>query len=118
MSHTVKIESQIKDLDALEMACREVGAQFTRCTSVKLFASTPEKAVASVKLKGWNFPVAVKEDGTLAFDNYGGSWGRIERLNELKQQYGAAVVRRTMGAGWRIAQQSQPDGSLRMVLTR
>lgn len=117
MSHTVKIESKLTDLVALEAAAREQGAEFKRTERVHLYAGDVP-AVASVKLVGWTYPVAVQQDGTLAIDNFGGRWGNPQALAALRQQYGAEVVRKTMGAGWRIAQTAQPDGTLRMVLTR
>ena len=39
-------------------------------------------------LPDWRFPVIVKNNGTVAFDNYNGAWGNVSRLNELKAYYG------------------------------
>ena len=44
--------------------------------------------VVGIKFADWKYPVVVKDNGTVAYDNYNGSWGDIARLNELKAYYG------------------------------
>jgi len=40
-----------------------------------------------VYLPGWKYPIVIKKDGTIAYDNYNGKWGNIFYLNKLKKEY-------------------------------
>jgi len=85
MSHTMNINLEIHDRVALLAACKRLGLAMTEGRH-KLYQTT-EEGVA-ISLPGWKYPVVVKSDGTVAYDNYNGSWGKIEELNKLKAYYG------------------------------
>lgn len=118
MSHTSEIETKMKDAAALREACIALGLPApTENTTVRLFDGTEIRGT-SVRLQGWQYPIAIQADGSVKYDNYEGRWGKIERLNELRQQYALAVVQRTMGRHHKVQTIPQPDGSLRVVLSR
>lgn len=89
MSHTMNIALELKDMDALKAACDRIPG----CTmpdtigEYRLFESKLEVGRA-VYLPTWELPVVVKRDGSVAYDNYGGRWGDLSRLHELKAYYG------------------------------
>jgi len=85
MSHTMNIQLELHDKDALLAACERLGLTMTEGRH-KLYAST-EEGIA-ISLPGWKYPVVVKGDGTVAYDNYNGRWGDISQLNKLKAYYG------------------------------
>jgi len=85
MSHTMNINLEIHDRDALLAACQRLGLTITEGRH-KLYSST-EEGIA-ISLPGWRYPVVIKSDGTVAYDNYNGNWGKIEELNKLKAYYG------------------------------
>lgn len=86
MSHTMNITLEMKDHDALVSACSRIGAETLGYGNHRLY-STSENGFG-IKLAGWNYPVVVKDDGKVAFDNYNGHWGDIKDFNGLKAYYG------------------------------
>lgn len=74
----------------------------------------------AVKLPGWNYPVICDlQSKTVYMDNFGGSWGNIAEFNKLKQAYATeaaiAVARRQ---GFRVQEQKQPNGAIKLVLAK
>lgn len=87
MSHTVDMSIDLRDVSALEKACKRLSIKFDKEEkNVKLYSST-EKGMA-VHLKDWSYPVVVQKDGKIKMDNYNGHWGKQERLTELQAFYG------------------------------
>jgi hypothetical protein len=86
MSHTMNIKTEIKDLEALRAACERLNIGIAYSDNIHLF-STTEKG-AAIFLKDWRFPVVIRDDGTIALDNYGGAWGDMAELNKLTAYYG------------------------------
>jgi hypothetical protein len=85
MSHTMNIQLELHDKDALLAACQRLGLQVTEGRH-KLYSSTEEGL--GVFLPGWKYPVVIKQDGSVAYDDYNGRWGNINELNKLKAYYG------------------------------
>lgn len=85
MSHTMNVQIELHDRAALEAACQRLGLTLVEGKH-KLY-QTEEEGIA-VHLPGWVYPVVVKGDGTVAYDNFNGNWGRIEELNKLRAYYG------------------------------
>ena len=85
MSHTMNIETEIRDIPALKAACKRLGLTAESGT-FKLYESTEDGV--GVRLEGWKYPVVVKNDGKIAYDNYGGSWGKQSELGKLTAHYG------------------------------
>ncbi|MDR4509597.1 MAG: hypothetical protein MRJ65_15445 [Candidatus Brocadiaceae bacterium] len=85
MSHTMDIKIDIHDLRALEAACRRLHIHL-KYGEHRLYAST--ETGNGIFLEGWRYPVVIQEGGGAKYDNYGGSWGKIEKLHELEAYYG------------------------------
>lgn len=85
MSHTMNIAIELHDRQALEAACQRLGLALEE-GKYKLYSSI-EEGIA-IFLPGWKYPALVKNDGTVAYDNYGGRWGKIEEMNKLRAFYG------------------------------
>lgn len=85
MSHTMNVKVELHDREALEAACRKLGLKVEE-GRFQLYSSVEEGI--GVYLPGWKYPVVIKRDGTVAYDNYGGQWGSIKELSKLKAYYG------------------------------
>ena len=115
MSHTSKIELQLKDKEIIEKAAESLGLRTSEGT-FSLFSSK-EKGIA-VFLKGWRYPIVIKEDGSVAYDNYNGAWGDMKELNKFKNRY--ALEKAVMEArrkGYRV-QEKKLNGKTRLILTK
>jgi len=84
MSHTATYEAILSDKEALIKALKNLGLTYREGVA-NLFQTT-EKGIV-VNLPGWRYPIVIREDGTVAYDNYNGRWGNIERLHELSVTY-------------------------------
>jgi len=91
MSHTVKVKTNLSDVDKLRTACAALGYGLKLDVErVKLFQGSIENA-HEVSIPGWRYPVAVK--GTeIFFDNYNGAWGDPKLLKRLENRYGMLLV--------------------------
>lgn len=85
MSHTMNIEIEIHDRAALLAACDRLNLRSQEGTH--RFCSSTETGLG-VFLPGWLYPVVVKEDGSIVFDNYHGQWGSMAEFNRLRAYYG------------------------------
>jgi len=85
MSHTMNIEIELHDRQALEQACQRLS--LTLAEGKVKFYSTEEEGML-VQLPGWKYPICIKENGHVSYDNYNGQWGKIEKLNKLRAYYG------------------------------
>jgi len=94
MSQTLELELQVKDMSVLELACRKLGITLNKVRKKIRFFSSTEDIVASFQLPGWKYEVGIKEDGTIVYDNYEGSWGDISKLNEVQKEYSTEKIKR------------------------
>lgn len=86
MSHTMNIKIDMKDFSAVSRAAKRLNLPAIEDKVHRLYSSTEEGL--GIFLPGWKYPVVVKKDGTVSFDNYEGRWGNIEYLNKFKAHYG------------------------------
>lgn len=95
MSHTVKTKSvAIKNELLLEKAVKALQAQGVKISLPNGLENQPVKLYQgsyngiAVTLDDWKYPVVVDTvKGELAYDNYGGSWGKQDKLDQLLQEY-------------------------------
>lgn len=85
MSHTMNVNIEMHDMEALRNTLKRLGLTMKE-GKFELYSSTEEGI--GVKLPGWKYPIVIKENGQVAYDNYNGRWGKIEELNKLKAYYG------------------------------
>jgi hypothetical protein len=106
MSHIVQIKTQVRDAEAVRLACRRLHLPEPIAGSAKLFSSTV-KGLA-VQLPGWNYPVVCQLDsGQLQYDNFSGRWGEETDFT--------ASFKRTPSSepSWRRASKAIPSPSSR-----
>jgi hypothetical protein len=94
MSHNTKVVTKLRDANMLEAACKERKIPYQRGPhKVQLWSGNTSQADFSMQLPGWRYPVALNtKTGEVTFDNYNGSWGNIEELQRIKQEYKAQVM--------------------------
>ena len=116
MSHVVKIETQVRDVNAIRQSCIRLQLEPPVHGSFELYNST--EIGWAVNLRGWKYPVVCKvETGEIAMDNYKGRWGEPSRLDELIQQY--AVEKTKIEArrqGHSVIEQKLEDGSVKLTV--
>ena len=116
MSHVVQIETKVRDAVAARCGCQRLGLPAPVEEEVKLFSDTVHGL--AVRLSGWRYPAVFDlKTGEGRFDNYGGKWGRQERLDEFLQAY--AVEKATLEArrnGHSVTEQPLPDGSIKLTI--
>lgn len=116
MSHIVQIQTEIRDVAALDAACRRLHLAEPRVETVQLFSA--EATGHAVRLPDWQYPVVCDlAAGTIAFDNYNGSWGTQRELDRLLQAY--AVEKASLEArrqGHSVIEQPLHDGSIRLSI--
>lgn len=95
MSHTTEVQTEIKDVAALEQACSIIGAGFLGHGTFSLYGSN--ETGIGVQLPGWSYPIVIDiEKGTIKQDNYNGRWGSYSELNKLTQRYAAEKIKSSL----------------------
>lgn len=123
MSHKTEVKTQFTNLEAIKKTCEELGFRFEETKHVQLFQSGPEgsiNTVAAVHIPGWRYPVAIREDGTAAYDNYEGRWGEEAQLDKFRQKYAENVtLQHAERSGYRVLYRGTTlDGKLQLRLGR
>ncbi len=113
MSHTMSIQTEIRDLTALEAACKRLELT-TETGTFKLFQTTEEGT--AIHFEGWKYPAVVKNDGTVAYDDYNGRWGDVGQLNELTAYYGLEKAKmEARKKGYSIYERSIDNGNIQQL---
>jgi len=116
MSHVVRVLTQVRDIAAARAGCKRLGLDEPVEGEVRLFSETVMGL--AVRLHQWRYPVVFNTaTGETKFDNYGGHWGKQERLDEFLQAY--AVEKTKMEArrnGYSVIEQPLIDGSIKLTL--
>lgn len=109
MSHTVKIAIEFMNRTALAAAVAAIGGNVLGEGTWRLYAG--QEQGFGFNLPAWRYPLVVRKDNTLAFDDYHGSWGNRADIDKLKGFYAIeAAYQAASEQGW-IADR-QTDGSL------
>ena len=117
MSHTVTVETKLKDSAALRAACVRLNLPEPQQETVKFFDGTEHEGLA-VRPPGFVYPVVVQEDGTVRCDTYGGRWGDESFLGRLKQAYAVEAAKlQAKARGHRIAETALPNGTVKLTVT-
>lgn len=120
MSHTVKVKVEFKDTGALARAVELMGGAVIGQGQHELYSGS--EPGWGFTLPGWQYPLILRADGSLAFDDYHGYWGNVADLDRLKAEYalGAAEVA-AQAQGWYCERVSgelmiyHPDGGVLRV---
>ncbi|WP_029523508.1 hypothetical protein [Persephonella sp. KM09-Lau-8] len=115
MSHTATYEAILSDREALIKALQKLGLSYHEGVA-KLFQTT-EKGIV-VNLPGWRYPIVIRKDGTVAYDNYNGRWGNIEKLHELNVTYALEQAKtNALKRGYRV-KEHQVNGKTRLEMIK
>jgi hypothetical protein len=126
MSHFVTIETQIRDVTALEDACAELGVDLLRDTEARGFAGTTRHGDLVIRLKG-PYDIAANRDPQSAHPEAYAlttDWwdGHVERevgpnYGRLLQLYGVhKTLREARSKRLRVTRRQEADGSIRLTL--
>lgn len=110
MSHTSTVKVEYKDQESLAAAIRLMGGEVLGLGLHELYAANPEFGFGFT-LPGWQYPLVLRENMSLAYDDYKGHWGNVEDLATLKGRYTIECARTAAEAqGWVC--ENQADGNL------
>lgn len=116
MSHIVSIKTEIRDPVALASACQRLQLSSPVFEKTTLFSG--EVTGHCVRLPDWKYPVVCQTDtGKIAFDNFGGRWGKQSELDRLLQGYAVEKCRlEARRKGHAVIEQSLADGSVKLTV--
>lgn len=98
-SHTTTIKAEFRDNDRLGSAAVAMGGKVLGMGEHRLYSES--KTGFGFTLPGWRYPIVCESNGSLAFDNYQGSWGNQCDLERLKGEYVIATAEQAaMQNGW------------------
>ena len=124
MSHFTTIQTQIRDLDALNDACVEMDLKFVANANCRGYAGVNRKAPHVIQLKG-PYDIAVdphpENDGTygLTTDWWDGHAAKEVGIGygRLLQSYGIhKTIREARSRGLRTHRRQEADGSILLTL--
>ena len=116
MSHTVQIQTQVRDAAAVEAACRRLGLPQPAHGMFKLFSGSATGL--AVQLPGWHYPVVCDlTTGEARYDNYNGRWGEQQQLDRFVQAYAVEKARiEARKKGHSVVEQPLPNGSIKLTI--
>ena len=116
MSHVVTVKTQIKDVAAVQNACKRLGLPAPVQGTIKLFDG--EAVGLAIQLPDWTYPVVADlVSGELRYDNFGGRWGDQKHLDQFLQTYAIERVRiESHKRGYLCTEQLLSDGSVKLTL--
>lgn len=93
MSHVSTYSQKIKDIDLFcEIAASKGYQVYKGEQHVQLYGRNQRNAVASVKIEGWRYPLAITAEGEIQYDHWGSKPGTMELLGELCQDYNQQLI--------------------------
>ena len=123
MSHFTTIQTQIRDVDALEAACAELGVELLRDTEARGFANNTRHGELVVRLKGPYDIAANRAAPTEPYELSTDWWnGHVEQevgkeYGRLLQLYGVhKASKEARRKGLSVLRQPQRNGSIKLIL--
>jgi hypothetical protein len=78
---------------------QRLGWQLLGEGNYKLYSS--EETGLGIQIPGWRYPIIIKGDGTVAFDDFRGHWGNRADIEKLRAEYALEAARMAAEAqGW------------------
>ena len=122
MSHFTTINTQIKDINALREACKELGLEVLQDAEARGYGSALQRGEFIIRLKGpYDVALNRQPDGSYGLST---DWwdGHVEKevgkdYGKLLQLYGvhkATIEARKKGLS--VLRRHQPNGSIKLVL--
>ena len=117
MSHVVEIKTQVKDIVAVQTACRRLKLPEPQQRTVTLFAA--KVTGLAVELPEWQYPVVCNTTtGELKYDNYNGRWGQQSHRDQFLQAYTVEKAKlEARRQGHSVSEQLLADGSIRVQIS-
>jgi hypothetical protein len=124
MSHFTTIQTQVRDLDALQEACTDLGVELRTGVPCRGYATAQRQCAHTIRLKGpYDIGVEPSEqkDGSMSLTT---DWwnGHVAKevgpgFGRLLQAYGVRKTEREAKArGLRTTRKQEADGSVLLVL--
>lgn len=127
MSHITKVAVQVRDLAAVESACRDLGLTFMRGQKTQAYYGGTSACLHAIKVPGSSYEIGLiqAKDGKgyeLAFDSWGTGQVISEKLGagleKLKQGYAVALASmRAKAQGWIVSKSILPNGTVRLQMS-
>lgn len=117
MSHIVSIQTEVRDAEAVRLACERRALHPPVHGTHRLFSGTATGL--AIRLRDWRYPVVCELPiGRLHYDNFEGRWGDQRELDAFLQAY--AVERAKCEArrqGHTVMEQPLADGSVKLTIS-
>jgi hypothetical protein len=116
VSHIVTIDTEVRDLRAIQSACARLDLPSPHRGDVQFLAGKVSGLL--VHLPTWRFPVVCQlQTGALRYDNYEGRWGDTAHLDRFLQAYAIERARlEARRAGHTVTEQPLEDGSVKLTI--
>jgi hypothetical protein len=116
MSHIVQIQTQLRDAEAIQAACRRLGLAAAVSGTTSLFSG--QVTGLAIQLPGWHYPAVCHLDsGQVHFDNFEGTWGDRQELDRFLQAYAIEKARlEARKRGHTVTEQPLSDGSVKLTI--
>lgn len=116
MSHIVEIKTEVRDSEAIGLACHRLKLTVPTHGTTKLFSA--EVTGVMVSLPDWRYPVVFDtKTGQVQFDNYEGRWGEQRHLDRFLQTYAVEKVKlEARRKGHSVTEFNLADGSVRLTV--
>ena len=122
MSHFTTIETQIRDIQALQDACKEIGLELAVNTVARGYGRSTRQGDYVIRLKGpYDIALNKQPDGTYGLTT---DWwqGHVEK--EVGRNYGRLLqlsgvhktIRESLQRGYRVKRSAAQDGSIRVTV--
>jgi hypothetical protein len=117
MSHIAVVQIEVRDLEAINAACRRLDLKQPVHGRAKIF-NTPVEGVIVELGHNWLYPIVCNLDtGELHYDNFDGKWGDKKYLDQFVQAY--SIEKATIEArrkGYSVVERSLKDGSIQLTV--
>jgi hypothetical protein len=98
-SHTRRVSVEYRDRDAFGRCAIALGGTVLGEGDHRLYET--HETGYGVTLPDWHYPIVLRSDRSLAYDDYNGSWGNVADLAKLKDRYAIEAARSAAEAqGW------------------
>ena len=116
MSHIVKIQAEVRDAQAVRLACTRLALPQPVDSLFRLFSG--EVTGLGLRLPEWRFPIVCQlETGQVLFDNFEGRWGEQAHLDRFLQAYAVEKARlEARRQGHMVTEQALVDGSVKLTI--
>ena len=123
MSHFTSIDVEIRDIEALKSACKELGLAVEKNAEARGFSSNRRKGEYVIRLNGpYDLALNSRKDGSFQVET--DLWGgHVEkelgpRMGKLKQYYAVhKTTREARRKGCTVSRRNMPDRSIRLQVT-